>query len=301
MHLTLRQLEIFVAIAESGSTTAASERIALSQSAISGALSDLESLLDARLFDRVGRRLVLNESGRALLPRARVALDAGRDIERQFGVGQAGPGQGALHIRLGASSTIGNYLVPGMVARYQQHQPGASVDVQIGNTQDIAEAVARFDVDLGLVEGPCHVADLRVEPWQDDALVIVCAPDHPLALQARDQPCGVAALRSVQWLLREAGSGTRTVVEHELLPHLDQFERVLYLGSTEAIKQAAACGLGISCLSLCAVQDMLSLGRLVVLPTTLPELRRRFYVIRHQAKPWADWMRVFLGGAPVVQ
>jgi len=292
MRLTLRQLEIFVAIAQSGSTTAASNQIALSQSATSAALNDLEAMLRARVFDRVGKRLVLNESGRALLPQARGILDAARTIERQFGVGVDAPAAGPVHLRLGASTTIGNYLLPAHIARYRQERPDATVDVQIGNTQAIAEAVARFEVDIGFVEGPCNVPDLRVEPWQDDALGIVCAPHHALARAGA--PCDVAMLREATWLLRERGSGTRTVVEQELLPWLNHFAQVLHLGSTEAIKQAAASGLGLSCLSLCAVQDMLALGRLVVLPTTLPPLTRRFTLISHKAKSWSGAMRAFL-------
>jgi len=292
MHLTLRQLEIFVAIAQTGSTTAGGAQIALSQSAVSSALNDLEAMLRARLFDRVGKRLVLNESGRALLPQARGILDAARTIERQFGVGARQPAAGPVHLRLGASTTIGNYLLPDRIARYRRTQPDATVDVQIGNTQAIAEAVARFEVDIGFVEGPCNVPDLRIESWQDDALAIVCAPHHPLAAIAG--PCDIVALRDATWLLRERGSGTRTVVEQELLPWLNHFTSVLHLGSTEAIKQAAASGLGLSCLSMCAVEDMLALGRLVVLPTTLPPLTRQFTLISHKAKSWSDAMRAFL-------
>jgi len=293
MRLTLRQLEIFVAIAQTGSTTAASNQIALSQSATSATLNDLEAMLRARVFDRVGRRLVLNENGRALLPQARGILDAARTIERQFGMGMDAPtATGPVHLRLGASTTIGNYVLPEHIARYRQEQPNATVDVQIGNTQAIAEAVAQFEVDIGFVEGPCNVPDLRVEPWRDDALGIVCAPHHALARAGT--PCDVTMLREATWLLRERGSGTRTVVEQELLPWLNHFTQVLHLGSTEAIKQAAASGLGVSCLSLCAVEDMLALGRLVVLPTTLPPLTRRFTLISHKAKSWSSAMRAFL-------
>lgn len=292
MHLTLRQLEIFVAVAEYGSTQAASEQISLSQSATSGALKEFESLLGTQFFDRVGRRLVLNENGRALLPQARRTLDSAREIERQFRLGDSTAGAKPVCIRLGASTTIGNYLVPRLIAEFMRQWPNAGVDVRIGNTQDIAEAVSRFEVDVGLIEGPCNAAELKVEQWMDDVLGIVCAPSHPLALSGA--ACDVQALREATWLLREAGSGTRTAVEHELLPYLDYFTQVLQLGSTEAIKQAAACGLGLTCLSLHAVQDMLSLNKLVVLPTTLPSLNRRFYIIRHQSKSESDQMRGFL-------
>jgi len=292
MHLTLRQLEIFVAVVQTGSTTAAGAQIALSQSASSAALNDLEAALRTRLFDRVGKRLVLNDSGRALLAQARGVLDGARAIERQFGVGTREPAQPPVHLRLGASTTIGNYLLPERIARFRQMHPQAAVDVFISNTEAIAQAVARFEVDAGFVEGPCHLPELRVQPWQDDALVIVCAPDHPLARAGT--PCSLDDLRDATWLLRERGSGTRTVVEQELLPQLSQFGEMLQLGSTEAIKQAAAMGLGLSCLSRCAADDMLAAGKLVVLPTGLPPLARRLTLIRHQAKSWSGAMQAFL-------
>src|SRR5277367_4135508 len=113
MRITIRQLAIFVAVAEAGSTTAAGQRVALSQSATSAALNELESVLDARLFDRVGTRLVLNDTGRALLPQARAVLDGATAIEREFGLGAADGEAGAgAPLRVGASTTIGNYLLP---------------------------------------------------------------------------------------------------------------------------------------------------------------------------------------------
>src|SRR6478736_6204235 len=183
MRLTLRQLQIFSAIAELGSTTAAAASIPLSQSATSAALAELESLLDAPLFDRVGKRLVLNETGRALHLRARVALNAAMEIERDFGVGDSArstflPAQ----IRIGASTTIGNYVMPVRIARLQREQPGIAVEMRIGNTQEVVNAVLRMEVDAGLIEGPCHSEGLDVQLWGTDKMVIVAAADHPLAL-----------------------------------------------------------------------------------------------------------------------
>jgi len=297
MHLTLRQLAIFVAVADSGSTTAAGAQIALSQSATSAALNELEAMLGTRLFDRVGKRLALNDRGRALLPQARAVLDATRTVERQFGVGAHAAQHAPAHLRLAASTTIGNYLLPERIARYRAQHPQATIDLVIGNTQAVAEAVARFEVDLGFVEGPCAVAGLHVEAWQDDTLVIVCAPDHPLA--QTPEPCTLDALKRATWLLREPGSGTRAVTEQALLLHLNHLASVIQLGSTEAIKQAAACGLGLSCLSLCAVQDLLALGRLQILATPLAPLTRQFTVLRHHAKPWSDAMRALLALPPL--
>ena len=295
MRLTLRQLSIFVAVADTGSTSAAGDRIALSLSAVSGALKELETLLGARLFDRVGNRLVINDSGRALLAQARPLLDAAQDIEILFGSGgEASGSRGpAARLRVAASTTIGNYLLPALVARYQRSQPGTVVEIDIGNTREVAASVARLEVDLGLIEGPCHEPELRVLPWREDELVIACSADHPLALQARAGRVGVKTLRAARWLEREPGSGTREAVEQALLPHLHHLEASLQLGSTEAIKQAAAEGMGLACLSACAVVDLVTLGRLVVLATTLPRLGRRFYLVHHRRKHFSAQLRGF--------
>ena len=295
MRLTLRQLLIFTAVADAGSTTAAGQRVALSQSATSGALNELESLLGAQLFDRVGKRLLLNDNGRSLLPQARALLDGAQDIESQFGLGAAAAGQDvmATRLRIGASTTIGNYLLPPLVASYLRAWPAAGVDVQIGNTRDVAASVTRLEVDMGLIEGPCREAELRVAPWREDDLVIVCAPTHPLA-QHGTQRVPLKALRQTRWLLREPGSGTREAVEQALLSHLHQLDGEMLPGSTEAIKQAAAEGLGLACLSHCAVEDLLTLGRLVVLETTLPRLTRRLYLIHHRRKRFSANLQRFV-------
>jgi DNA-binding transcriptional LysR family regulator len=302
LRLTLRQLQIFAAVADTGGTTAAGLHVALSQSATSAALNELEALLSAQLFDRIGKRLVLNDVGRALLPQARALLDGAHGIENQFGVGTAangarGKGQRAIiatQLRIGASTTIGNYLLPALVASHLRAAPGTGIDVTIGNTSEIADAVARLDVDLGLIEGPCHEPELRARPWREDELVVVCAPSHALVREEPDARVGLKALRRQRWLMREPGSGTREAVEHALLPHLHQWEQPMQLGSTEAIKQAAAEGLGLACLSLCAVQDLITLKRLVVVNSTLPRLTRRFYVIHHRQKQLSTSLQSFV-------
>jgi DNA-binding transcriptional LysR family regulator len=290
MRLTLRQLRTFVAIAEHGSTVAAAEAIPLSQSATSAALAELEGLLGARLFDRIGKRLVINETGRALLDPARAALDAAQEIERRFGdlAGACPPAR----IRLGASTTIGNYLMPARIAALLRVQPQAGVELRIGNTRAVAEAVARFEVDAGVIEGPCHLDELDARPWCDDPMVLVAAPGHPLA--RRRTALAPATLRGQRWLLREPGSGTRESVDNALLPHLGGFASTMQLGSTEAIKQAAAEGLGIACLSHCAVQEPIALGRLVELRTTLPRLLRQLYVVRHRGKRFSPALAALL-------
>lgn len=289
MLLTLRQLQIFAAVAESGSTVAAATSVALSQSATSAALKELERGLGVRLFDRVGRRLLLNENGRALLPSARALLDGAKTVAEGFAPHRAGM---QADLRLAASTTIGNYMLPPLLARFRLEQPNVHLQLRIGNTLDVVTAVAAFEADLGLIEGPCHSPSLTVLPWRDDELAIVAAPDHPLSQAARTR-LTVRDLRQARWLLREPGSGTREAVEHALLPHLHHLVEDMTLGSSEAIKNAVALGAGISCLSLAVVADMVDVGRLVVLRTTLPRLRRRLALVHHNQKLLSPSLRQF--------
>ncbi|WP_211453609.1 LysR family transcriptional regulator [Collimonas antrihumi] len=279
MRLTIRQLQIFLAVAHSGSTTAAAEQVALSQSATSAALNELENLLDCRLFDRVGKRLILNDNGRLLLPQAGQVVDAAKTIEQQFLTPDMAQGGG---LQIGSSTTIGSYLLPSMIAAYRQQHSELQVRVTIANTADIVAAVVNFEVDVGLIEGPTHAADLQVEPWMVDELLIVASPQHPLA--GGEKKVGVAQLREAEWLLREPGSGTREAVEQVLLPHLHYLRQSYEFGNSEAIKHATAAGLGVSCLSHAVVADFLQSGRLVELRTSLPRLHRHFYLIHSKHK-----------------
>ena len=173
MHITLRQLEVFAEVLKSGSTTQASQMLALSQSAVSAALTDLEGQLGVQLFDRVGKRLVVNEHGRLLYPRALALLEQAIEIEQLFR-----EDNGA--IRVFASSTIGNYILPEVIARYRRDFPSLPLEMSVGNSQDVINAVIDFRVDIGLIEGPCHNVDIIAEPWLEDELVVFASPASSL-------------------------------------------------------------------------------------------------------------------------
>jgi DNA-binding transcriptional LysR family regulator len=290
VRLTLRQLQIYRAVALSGSTTAAAESLALSQSATSAALNELERTLETRLFDRVGKRLILNDIGRSLLPAALAVLDGAKSIEAIRAFGEALP----MDLRLFASTTIGNYILPRMLARFAQQLPIARLQLSIGNTLDVIGAVQEFAADLGLIEGPCHASDMHVIDLWEDELVIVAAPTHPLAHAAMRQKLTAELLNDAQWLLREPGSGTREAVEHALLPHLRQIRSHMTLGSSEAIKYCAAAGLGLCCLSRHVVQDLVAAKQLTVLPTRLPRLTRRLALIYPETKVLSNSLRRFV-------
>ncbi|SDM28839.1 DNA-binding transcriptional regulator, LysR family [Oryzisolibacter propanilivorax] len=295
LHLTLRQIEIFSAVAQSGSTVAAAEVLGLSQSATSAALKQLEQGLGAPLFGRVGRALVLNDAGRAVLPQALALLEQAQAIEQAFAA-RAAPGRARLPVRLrvAASTTIGTYVLPQLLARLARSHPEIHVDLQVANTREVADAVQALHADLGLIEGASHGDGLQVQSWLRDELVLVAAPDHALALQARARPLDAPALRAASWLLREPGSGTREMVEHALLPHLGQLQVSATLGSSEAIARCVARGLGVSCLSRLLVQALVDGGELVLLPTTLPRLWRDFSLVQRTGRPLSPARQAFV-------
>ncbi|MBJ8971814.1 LysR family transcriptional regulator [Citrobacter sp. wls618] len=283
MHITLRQLEVFAEVLKSGSTTQASVMLALSQSAVSAALTDLEGQLGVQLFDRVGKRLVVNEHGRLLYPRALALLEQTTEIEQLFR-----KDNGA--IRVYASSTIGNYILPAMIARYRQDFPDLPLELSVGNSQDVINAVLDFRVDIGLIEGPCHSTEIISEPWLEDELVVFAAPSSPLTKGS----VTLEQLAASPWILRERGSGTRELVDYLLLSHLPRFQMAMELGNSEAIKHAVRHGLGISCLSRRVIAEQLQAGTLSEVTVPLPRLVRTLWRVHHRQKHISNAITRFL-------
>lgn len=284
LHLNLRQLEVFVATARAGSTRAAADRISRSQSAASSALAELESSLGVLLFDRLGRRLVLNENGRALLPRARSLLDDAAEVQDLFSDEHAAP------LRVAASFTIGEYLLPQLIADWTQQHRRSRVQMRIGNTSDVIDAVAGLDADIGFIEGPQTHSDLVVRRWLDDDLVVVAPPGHALA----GRTATLRQLADAVWVVREHGSGTRQATDAWLIGNLDAVHVGFELGSTEAIKRVVAAGGGLGCLSRHAVAQSIDDGRLVELRTRLPRAARRLAIVVHTDKRLGRATRRFL-------
>ncbi|MBK6007313.1 LysR family transcriptional regulator [Ramlibacter ginsenosidimutans] len=301
LRLSLRQLQIFESVARTGSTRAASEEIALSQSATSAAVNELERLLAMRLFDRAGKRLLLNDNGRELLPRARALLEAARQLED---LGQSAAAR-LQSVRIGASMTVAAHLVPPLLAAlYEdelQHAPHWKSSVAVGNTSEICAAVAAFELDLGLIEGPCHDPALDVHAWVRDEMVVVASPQlaqrGPVRLGARE-------LREAVWLLREPGSGTREATDQALLPHVRSYRRSIELASAEAIRHTAVLGLGHAVLSRWVVADLLASGALKEVRTVLPVITRQCYWVVHRDKHASAALQrcvdVLSAGAPIL-
>ncbi|MES2664336.1 MAG: LysR substrate-binding domain-containing protein, partial [Pseudomonadota bacterium] len=171
MKFTLRQLEVFLETARTENVSRAAEQLNFSQSAASSALKELEQQYNILLFDRVGKRLLLNDLGRALRPRAEALLDQARDLEQDLF-----QKSDLSALKVGATLTIGNYLAVGILTRYRNAHPHAELALEVANTSHIVEKVANFELDIGMVEGERNHPQLISIPWIDDQLVVFCAP-----------------------------------------------------------------------------------------------------------------------------
>ncbi len=274
MRITLKQLRVFVAVARCENMTQAANEIGLTQSAMSMALKELESQLDSALFHRHGKRIKLNHTGNSLLPKALQILQLAQEIEYQAGLEEL-----AGQLRVGASTTIGNYLVPGIIAGFLKKNANTDIDLKVANTQQVIEDVLHYRLDIGLIEGLCDAPQIERIAWCDDELVIFAGKSHPLACSSTissDQ------LGDCQWILREPGSGTREIFTNACHDRFQPSSRILELGNSEAIKQAVKTGFGISCLSRLAIASEVSHDELVILPVKNMDLTRQFFIIKNK-------------------
>jgi DNA-binding transcriptional LysR family regulator len=286
MRFTLRQLQVFVSVAQQGSVSRAAESLSLSQSAASTSLTELERQSGCQLFDRVGKRLSLNALGHQLLPQAVGLLDQAREIEALLN-GKSGFGS----LAVGATLTVGNYLATLLIGSFMQRHPECQVRLHVQNTMNIVQQIAHYELDLGLIEGDCQHPDIEVLPWVEDELVVFCAPGHRLAESGQ---ASLEELSREAWILREQGSGTRLTFDQAMRHHPTPLNIRLELEHTEAIKRAVESGLGISCISRLALRDAFRRGSLVPLETPGIDLRRQFYFIWHRQKYQTAAMREFL-------
>lgn len=274
MKFTLKQIEVFLSIAKCGSTTAAAASLNLSQSAVSSALQTLEAHYGQNLFDRVGKQLILSPTGRAALPHAQRLLDFAAEFDGEL---RGSDIAGALTI--GASYTIANHVIVDVLVDFIARYPDVNVNLQSDNSPGIAELVLMREIDLGLVENVIRHESIHSEPWLSDELIVFCAPDHPLALK---QSIAIDDLVSARWVLREAGSGARTVFDETFEKHLSNIDIAIEFRHNEPIKRAVSSGLGIGCLSSRVIDRELADGTLTALSVP-PDARmmRRFYLIQH--------------------
>lgn len=287
MKITLKQMAVFTAIVKSdGNMTLAAESLYLTQSACSMALSTFENQLGSKLFERRGKKLVLNELGREIYLHALKIVQQTDELETIASEKSSQKMTGNLVVS--ASSTIGNYLLPQVIAEFTTQYPNIKVTLKVGNTAEVIAQIIKAESDIGFVEGSCPATELEVLPWRIDQLVIIASKDHPLS---QHKMMTLPKLHKARWILREPGSGTREKFENALDEPIIPF---LELGHTEAIKQAVLTGLGISCLSKTAVEHMLQQGELVALSCPTLKLKREFNLVLHKDKYKTHILKMFM-------
>lgn len=287
--MTLEQLRIFVAVAEREHVTQAAKELNLTQSATSAAVSALEARYATKLFDRVGRRIILTQAGKLFLTEAKAVLARAAAAEKVL-ADLAGLERGSLTI--GASQTAGNYWLPEIIHRYQSRFPGISVALKIGNTETVAADVEEGNADLGFIEGDIDNSALSVTPVADDEMVLVVAPGHPLAKRPA-RP--LAQIADARWVVREAGSGTRAILESAVAKlGIDprSLDIALELPSNEAVRGAVVAGSGITILSKLVIAAPLKAKTLVALDIQLP--KRKFFALRHKERYFTRAEREFI-------
>lgn len=287
--MTLRQVEVFLAVAREKSFSLAAEKIHLSQPTLSEHVRELEHELGKPLFFRRGRTVTLTEAGRVFEPYA-ASVVAAVEGARQAIVELDGLSHGSLLV--GASTTPGLYVLPGIIARFRARYPGIELRLQIANSRLIEERVREKELDLGVVGGhmlgpgqECLAAGLL------DELVLVVAPEHPWSKRRDIAP---ARLADAPLLMREDGSATRRVTERALRQAGISFRTGMELDHTEAIKQAVMAGLGVAFLSTHAVRGEVATGRLRALRIHGMRIHRHFHVIHHEARRLGASARAFM-------
>ena len=269
--LSLAQLRAFYHVARQLSFSRAAESLHLSQPAISRQVQALEQTLGLRLFSERGRRVELSEAGRALYDYAeRILRLCGEAVQTLEELRNLDHGR----VALAASTTPGGYLLPALLARFRRRHPGIDVELSVTHSAEALRRVADGEAHLGLVGAAEPAAGLFLYPYAADELVLVCPPDHPLAGSDADG----SALSGETLLLREDGSGTRAAVEAHLRATGLRFSATLTLGCSEAIRGAAAAGLGVAFLSRLVVADELARGRLGRISGGQLTIARTFYL-----------------------
>lgn len=295
--ITLKQLAVFVSIYQTGSTSRASEELYLSQSAVSSALTELEARLQMPLFERVGRRLNQHPNAHPVYVQAQAILGQSLALEHYHKY-QAG------QIHIGASTTIGNYVLPPLLAKLYEALPDANVDMYIANTQEVVSEVEQLNIDIALVEGMPRPTDMKAieqREWRTDTLMVFAKHDSKWLVGLTDYQqtdnvynITIAQLAKLPLLVREAGSGTRQIIDEQLLKHLPNAEVIMAIQQSEAIKHMVSADIGLGCLSQHVIESELAAGKLVQVKVAGIDLSRTWWLVWHKARHQSPIWQTFI-------
>ncbi len=289
MSITLRQLEIFIAVAETAQVTKASKKLFVTQSAVSMALAELENQLGGSLFDRHGRSLLLNERGRYLLPLSKEILCQVGNVENIMSEkNDTLSGQ----INVVASTTIGDYILPYLIGAFKRMHPQVHINMLVHHTRYAESLVLDGKVEVGFVEGQINNPDTVKRLWFEDELVVVAGPTDPLSHKSLFDVN--TDFTNTRWIMREEGSGTVAIFKEKMKKYLDKINIIMEMGHPEAIKKAVESGVGIGCLSSLTVCREVEHGWLKTLQFDGVDMRRKLHVISRKNLKINDTLAEFL-------
>lgn len=285
------KLKVFCIVAETKSFSRASEIVRLTQPAVSLQIQALEETYGTKLFNRSGCIITLTKSGQMLYKYAKEINFLYSAAEKEIG-DFTGLTKGVISV--GASSTIGNYVLPAVVAEFKKKNPKVGVHIHIANSKHIVEYLNAANVDVGLVEGEVKKQKLIVEKLMSDEMVLIMPPYHPWANKTS---LSVMALAKEPLIFREEGSGTRQMIEKYFTKHgisPQQIKIALIMGSTESIKGAVEQGLGVSIISMWAAKKEKRYGTLKTATFKEERFVRDFSLLRRKAKESSHTVERFI-------
>ena len=263
MRYSLKQLAVFEEVASSGSVSKAADELALTQSAASMALAQLEKLLGRPLFERQGKRMALTYWGAWLRPKAKQLLFDAQQIELGFYEQHLISGE----ITLAASQTAAEHLLPELISNIDSNFPELRINFKVKNTEKVIDGIKNFDYEFGVIEGRCDDSRLQQEVWCHDHLVIIASKHHPYA---QYEKVSFAQLEQAKWVLREQGAGTRKIFESAIHGVIDDLDVYREYEQVSVLRTLVANGLYLSCLPYLDVVKYIERGELVAL--NVPEL-----------------------------
>lgn len=286
MHLTLRQLQIFIEAAREASFTAAARKLHLSQPAVSMQIRQLEDSLGLPLFEPSGRGIILSEAGETLLAYALQIEDL---LQGAFQALDSMKGLERGRLRVTVASTA-NHFTSRLLADFSNHHPGIAISLDVTNRAALLHQLANNETDIVLMGEPPASMDLQAEPFMDNPLVAIAAPSHPLA---QDKIIPLERLTQEKFIMRENGSGTREAIMRFFQQRGLEIKTALEMSSNEAIKQAVEAGMGLGIVSMHTLELELFAHRLVMLPVDQMPILRQWFMVLRKGKPQTPIIREF--------
>lgn len=284
--MTIRHLEIFIAVVDYGKMSLAAEHLFISQPSVSQAISDIENHYGIKLFERLSKKLYITESGKKLLKYARHIVGAFKDMEIDMNNTDHD-----IYLKIGGTVTVGTWILCPIIRRFESKNPGVSTKVTINNTSEIEDMILNSNLDIAIVEGEILNKDIIKVPIYEDEVVLICGANHPFA---KMEKIPLEQLNGQDFIAREQGSRDRNIFE-QVLREKGIVVNVKWTSTnTEAIKNAVVAGLGLAVLSSTMIINELYHGTLRIIPIEEIKIKRDICMVYHKDKFISEYMQKFI-------